>query len=187
MRVIAGIFRSRTLYAPAGDATRPTSDRARESLFSVLGLVRGLRVLDLYAGTGALAIEAISRGAGSAVCVECNRSAVASIERNIGELALADRVRVVNARVDRCLKMIERACPFELVFADPPWDAWRDQGAQKALKWLSREGVLSPHARIVAEHPSNMQIALDDLSIIDQRSWGDTGVTIFEPAERTDR
>jgi 16S rRNA (guanine966-N2)-methyltransferase len=184
MRVIAGIFRSRTLHAPPGASTRPTSDRARESLFATLGDMSGLRVLDLYAGTGALAIEAISRGADRAVCVEARRSAIATIERNVRELGLTDRVSIVCARVDRAMKMIERSKPFDLVFADPPWDDWRDQSAQLALKWLSRDGVLADGARIVAEHPSNIQIALVDLVQIDQRTWGDTGVTIFESPER---
>src|SRR5258708_5287889 len=99
MRVVAGALRSRPLRAPKGDVTRPTSDRVRESLFAVIGDVTGLAVLDLYAGSGALAIEALSRGAERAVCVEVDRAALAAIAENVHALGLGDRLRVVARRV----------------------------------------------------------------------------------------
>ena len=105
MRVTGGIFRSRALRAPRGTTTRPTSDRVREAMFSMLvsdGLIEeGARILDLYAGSGALGLEALSRGAGEAVLVEQGRDALAAIRENVEALDVADRVRVVAARVER--------------------------------------------------------------------------------------
>src|SRR5947209_5056570 len=92
MRVIAGEFGGRTLITPRGRGTRPTSDRVREALFSILGSVAGARVLDLFAGSGALAIEALSRGAGAATLVDSSRASVASIERNLAALGLTAEV-----------------------------------------------------------------------------------------------
>ncbi len=108
MRVIAGSLGGRRLVAPPGRATRPTSDRVREALFSILGDVAGLAVLDLYAGTGALGIEALSRGASHATFVEQARSALRSLRQNRAALHLASRARVV-------------AAPVERVLAAPPW------------------------------------------------------------------
>ena len=99
MRIVAGTLKSRALRAPKGDATRPTTDRVRESLFAVLGDLDGVRVLDLYSGSGALAIEALSRGATSAVCVEQNRQALDAIKDNRDSLGLKDRLTIVARRV----------------------------------------------------------------------------------------
>ena len=95
MRIVAGEFRGRRLVAPSGSGTRPTSDRVRESLFSIVGPVDGDVVLDVFAGTGALAMEALSRGASSAVAIERDRSAVRALRTNVDALDLGDRLRVV--------------------------------------------------------------------------------------------
>lgn len=120
MRIIAGTAKGRTLAAPAGKATRPMTDRMRESLFSSLGeRVVGAAVLDLYAGTGALGLEALSRGAAEAVFVERDRTAVTFLRRNVAAVGLGGRV--VAAEVAAFL----RACrdEFDLAFVDPPYDA----------------------------------------------------------------
>ena len=119
MRVVAGTFKGRRLVAPRGTRTRPTADRVREALFSMLGDVGGARVLDLYAGSGALGIEALSRGADSAVFVESDARAIAAIERNLASIG-------VEATVWRrdVLRFLARADgPFDLVFCDPPYDS----------------------------------------------------------------
>lgn len=126
MRITGGVWRSRRLDAPKGDATRPTSDRVREALFSMLtaeGVFHSdhLRVLDLYAGTGALAFEALSRGAASAVVVDDARAAVSILQKNVKALGARGRVEVVAGRVDRALARLEGGPKFGLIFADPPY------------------------------------------------------------------
>lgn len=121
MRIIAGALRGRKLQAPEGMATRPTADRVRETLFSMLasrlGSFEDLRVADLFAGSGALGLEALSRGAAFACFVEQDRRAVEAIRANIASLALAERAQVL-ARTALALPQAE---PFDLVFADPPY------------------------------------------------------------------
>src|SRR5689334_16825570 len=125
MRITGGRWRSRALQAPRGMTTRPTSDRVREALFSMLvsdGLLGdedGPRVLDLYSGSGALAFEALSRGASSAVLVEQGRDALAAIRDNARSLEAEGLVRVVAGKVDRVLEKLEG--PFGIVFVDPPY------------------------------------------------------------------
>ena len=118
MRIIAGQFRGRTLEAPRGSATRPTGDRVREALFSMLasriGSFEGLRVADLYAGSGALGLEALSRGATFAVFVEADGSAQAAIKANAAKLGVPDRVRVLGGSA----LALPRSEPFGLIFAE---------------------------------------------------------------------
>ncbi|GAC79799.1 16S rRNA (guanine966-N2)-methyltransferase [Gordonia malaquae] len=121
-RIIAGEFRGRRLSVPA-DTTRPTSDRVREAVFSMLGArldLDGLRVADLYAGTGALGLEAVSRGAASAVLVEADRRAAKIVRDNIATCRAGGRARVVDRTVESFLSAA--AGPFDLVFLDPPYD-----------------------------------------------------------------
>jgi len=118
VRVVAGEFKGRRLYAPRGSRTRPTADRVREALFSMLGDVSGARVLDLYAGSGALGIEALSRGAESAVFVERDAKALDALRRNLDATGARGAVR--REDVARFLSRPEGT--FDLVFADPPYD-----------------------------------------------------------------
>jgi 16S rRNA (guanine966-N2)-methyltransferase len=128
VRVIAGTLRGRPLAAPAGRVTRPTGDRVREAIFSVLGSLvdlEGASVVDLYAGSGAMGIEALSRGAGSAVFVDNAPSALRTIEDNLGSLGLEGRARIVRQDVLRYLVTAPR---FDIALCDPPYDfdAWGD-------------------------------------------------------------
>lgn len=121
MRIIAGDWRGRKLVAPAGNSTRPTADRTRETLFSMLasrlGSIEGLRVADLYAGSGALGFEALSRGAEHATFVETDRAALKAIESNLSSLKAAEKV-AIRAMSAAALPTSE---PFDLIFADPPY------------------------------------------------------------------
>src|SRR6185503_2588939 len=122
MRIIAGAWRGRPLDAPRGQATRPTSDRAREGLFSMLqsrlGSFEGLKVADLFAGTGALGLEALSRGAGHCTFVEKDRRALDILRRNIDRLGAGDRTDVRAQAVEHAAAP---AAPFDLIFMDPPY------------------------------------------------------------------
>jgi 16S rRNA (guanine966-N2)-methyltransferase len=200
MRITGGTFRSRALRAPHGQTTRPTSDRVREALFGILasaGAIESARVLDLYAGSGALALEALSRGASEATVVESARPALDAIRRNVEALGVADRVHVVAAAVRLsghvgghggapALARIARGGPFDLVLADPPW-ALADTGEPLAvLAELARLGAFDSSATIVLEHAARSKATLDDgakfLTRAETRRYGDTALTFYKPA-----
>ncbi|HEX8976765.1 MAG TPA: 16S rRNA (guanine(966)-N(2))-methyltransferase RsmD [Solirubrobacteraceae bacterium] len=173
MRVIGGRYGGRELIAPRGRATRPTSDRVREALFSILADVSGARVLDLFAGSGALAIEALSRGAASATLVDSGGPAVSAIRRNLQALEL--EAEVVRQPVIRFLGRARAdARLYDLVFADPPY---RHAGSLSAELTASLAPVLAPAARVVTE--SDRRDPLDlGLDLRDERRYGDTLIRI---------
>ena len=176
MRVIAGTLGGRRLKAPPGRATRPTSDRVREALFSMLGDVEGARVLDLFAGTGALGIEALSRGAARAVFVERDRRAAAVLRENLAALGLgAERAELRRGDALAALRTAgEREELYDLVFIDPPYaDA---AGLGERLSALLAP-LLAPAARVVSESDRRAPLALD-LPIATERRYGDTSITI---------
>jgi 16S rRNA (guanine966-N2)-methyltransferase len=153
MRIIAGEFRSRQITAPVGEATRPTSDKLRGTLFNILaamGLVEGIRFLDLYAGSGAVAIEAISRGAAHAFLVENDRDALKALHKNLKSLNLASEVTVMDRDVANAIHALERLSRFDVVFLDPPW---KDEAAYShTLEQLSRSKLIDAATIVIAEH-----------------------------------
>jgi 16S rRNA (guanine966-N2)-methyltransferase len=181
VRIVSGEFRGRELTTPAGDATRPTAARAREALFSILGDVSEARVLDLYAGSGALGLEGLSRGADRAVFVEASKPAQRAIKENILTLGVTARAALLPLRAEASFHALERHGPFSLVFADPPWaDA---QAAFGVLVRLASASLLTPAARLVLEHAARGAPNIPEnspLRPVDTRRWGDTAVTIFE-------
>ena len=173
MRVIAGTHRGQTLRAPPGAATRPTSDRVREAVFSILGDVAGVRVLDLFAGSGALAIEAVSRGAAQATLVDSSRGAVRVIARNLDRLRID--AEVVCEDVARfCERARRDARQYDLVFLDPPY---RHHGLLGRELTTALAGVLSTGARVVAESDRRSPLGLE-LELLDERRYGDTLIQI---------
>ena len=179
MRVTGGVFRSRALRAPRCMATRPTSDRVREAIFSMLasdGLIEeGARVLDLYAGSGALGLEAVSRGA-TAVLVEQGRDALAAIRDNVRSLDVADRVQIVGGRVERAVKDV--AGPFDIVFLDPPYADVKTPGFVAVLE--AAAGLLADQGALVLEHASgDLPPIVARLALDRTRVYGDTAVSLF--------
>ena len=179
MRVIAGSLRGRRLRAPAGLATRPTADRVRESLFAVLRDVSEGRVVDLFAGTGALGIEALSRGASKAVFVDSGREAVDVLRDNLANLGLQERATILPVRVERCRTRLAELGPFDLVLCDPPWPIAADIAGvvfDLALR------VLNPDGRLVLGHRAKTPIgdAPAGLVLSDQRKWGQASMRIYE-------
>ncbi len=153
MRVIAGSFRSRTLQAPAGLATRPTSDRLRETMFNVLApRIQGVVFLDLYAGSGAVGIEALSRGAASVVFVERAPTAIKVLRANLAGLGLTEGYLIVAGSVGGYLRNAEGGPPFDVVFLDPPYDAAREYAATLELLGVPAPGLLAAGALVIAEH-----------------------------------
>ncbi len=170
MRVVAGEFKGRRLVAPRGARTRPTADRVREALFSILGDVSGARVLDLFAGSGALGIEALSRGAASVEFVESDRRAVTAIQRNLAAVGVSATVRTQDA-----LRFLERSeGPYDLVFCDPPYDS-----ALALAQPLSERlpGLTSQSARIVTESDKRNPLVLS-LPLLTEREYGDTRIAV---------
>lgn len=182
MRIVGGSARGRTLRAVPGSETRPTSDRVRQSLFDLLGQrCDGLRVLDLYAGTGALALEALSRGAAQATLVESAKAAAAVIARNAGELGFTDRVTLLRREVQRALpELAERGARFDLVFADPPY---AQSGSQLVADELARLSLLAPGGRAVLERSKRepRPVVPEKLQVVEERRYGDTVLLILQP------
>ncbi|MBV9309606.1 MAG: 16S rRNA (guanine(966)-N(2))-methyltransferase RsmD [Solirubrobacterales bacterium] len=176
MRVIAGTLRGRRFAVPRGTRTRPTSDRVREALFSILGSVEGLRVLDLFAGSGALAIEALSRGAAAATLVDSSSTAIAVIKRNLATLGLEAEVRTQPAlRYLRTARIAARQ--YDLVLLDPPYD--HPSGLSSELS-AALSPVLAPEARVASESDRRLPLELD-LPLRIERRYGDTVIRIHDP------
>ncbi|WP_299779286.1 16S rRNA (guanine(966)-N(2))-methyltransferase RsmD [uncultured Roseobacter sp.] len=180
MRIIAGQFRGTALASVGkgdkGAHLRPTSDRVRESLFSVLahhGVVHGARVLDLFAGTGALGLEALSRGAAHVRFVDDGRVAQGLIRQNIAKLRVEDQTDLV--RQDATRLRAHEAAPYDLVFLDPPYG--KDLGG-RALMAAMAGGWLAQEAFVVWEEAQPMP-APDGFEPVDQRRYGDTHVTLL--------
>jgi 16S rRNA (guanine(966)-N(2))-methyltransferase RsmD len=173
MRVVAGQFRGFPLQAPRGLDTRPTSDRVREAVFSILASVEGLKVLDLFAGSGALAFEALSRGAGEATLIDISTAAIDAINRNMRTLGVNAEVRRESAPA-----FLERARTsgrqYDLVFVDPPYRQASMLGPQLSA---ALEPVLAPGARVVAESDKRDPLKLD-LPLLTERRYGDTLISI---------
>lgn len=186
MRVIAGTFRGRRLATPAGELCRPAMGRTREALFSMLE-ARGAdmataRVLDLFAGSGSLAFEALSRGAPEAWLVENGKPSLRAIEANVSALGLAGRVRVFSEDVLRFLRRAPGAS-FDLVFLDPPY---RKTLAQPALSLLAAEGWLAPGALVAAEVEEGLALApVPGLEPLALRRFGQTVIHIWQAPEAT--
>jgi 16S rRNA (guanine966-N2)-methyltransferase len=169
---VAGSFKGRRLVAPRGTRTRPTADRVREALFSMLGDVEGAFVLDLYAGSGALGIEALSRGAEAAVFVERDGPAIAAIERNLA--AVGVDAKVLRQPVERFLAAA--AGSYDLVFCDPPYDF-----ASRLAGTLAERlpAVTPPGGRIVTESDKRNPLELP-FPLVTERTYGDTRIAIHE-------
>jgi 16S rRNA (guanine966-N2)-methyltransferase len=172
VRIVAGHFKGRRLAAPRGVRTRPTAGRVREALFSMLDDVSGARVLDLFAGSGALGLEALSRGAASALFVDSDPRAMAAIRRNLATLGLDELVLRQDA-----LRFLQRAemGAFDLVFCDPPYDSASRLAGPLAerLPALAAKG-----ARIVIESDKRRPLELP-LPLLKERSYGDTRIAIY--------
>lgn len=184
MRVTGGVFGGRRLRGPTSAGTRPTTDKVREALFAMLGDLSGARVADLYAGTGALGIEALSRGAAQAVFVEAGRAPLQVLRSNLESLALdqGERTRVLATRVERCDSVLARLGPFRLVLCDPPWDQLGSLRHQLArLPWRR---WLEPGGELLLELPTRFDaasLALPALEVVRQRAWGDTAIVGWRP------
>jgi 16S rRNA (guanine966-N2)-methyltransferase len=172
MRIIAGSRKGHTIHAPKGRDTRPTSDRVRENVFNILGPVDGATVLDLYAGSGAMGLEALSRGAARAVFVESDGDAVRAIERNLDKL----RLQATVLQRDALAVLATERTKYDLVLVDPPYDMYPDLETRLAryLPTVLAEGgvvVLETDARVEPQLPLEQRTS---------RKYGQARVTVYE-------
>jgi 16S rRNA (guanine966-N2)-methyltransferase len=177
VRIIAGKFRGRKLECPKL-VTRPTLDRVREALFSILGDLTDQNVVDLYAGSGALGLEALSRGARQVILVESDRAAAEVIRKN-GSFAEAGSFRVVQTAVEKARSALAGMGPIDLVLADPPWKISAE--AARVVPELVK-GLLSPGATLVLGHASREALTIDAGSgyKLDRcRTWGDSALSFI--------
>lgn len=180
MRIVAGTARGRALQGPKGKGIRPTADRVRESLFNILGQwMTDLTVLDLYAGTGAFALEAISRGAARAVMVDQDREALQLCRENAKTLGFTDQVEVLGMPVARGTEQLgKRKAQFDVIFADPPYAA---HVVEDILRHLTTHQLLKPDGVAVIEHEKQEDAPAEQggLHRVDQRKFGNTLVSLY--------
>ena len=190
MRIIAGTLRSRVFQAPAGLATRPTSDRLRETLFNVLApRIEGAKLLDLYAGSGAVGIEALSRGAAQVTCVERAPAALKVLEANLNKLGVRSGVKVLAGSVGSLLRKPQaRGANFDIVFLDPPYDAEEEYAATLGLLGGSSSELLAPSAVVIAEHRRKEKLALSYGSLERTRllEQGDAALSFYSASSATE-
>jgi len=185
MRIIAGSYRSRTLEAPAGLATRPTSDRLRETLFNVLApRIERASFLDLYAGSGAVGIEALSRGAATVEFVERAEPALKVLRANLARLGLTAGFRIHVASVGTVLRRIKPSAAFDLVFLDPPYDAAQEYAATLGLLGGAASGLLVPGGLVIAEHrkKERLEEKYGDLTRTRLLEQGDAALSFYAAA-----
>lgn len=181
MRVIAGVHRGRRLRGPRGHAIRPTSDRVKEALFSILGdRTVGARVLDLYAGTGSIGIEALSRGAAHVTFVEADREALRLVQSNLHQCGLQQHATVCACQVVQFFRRgTQWSGPYDIVFCDPPYHQ-APELIELAQEWDRR--WLADDAVVILEHGRNATIppTMGPLSQVKRYDYGDTALTRFQ-------
>lgn len=177
MRVIAGEAKGRRLKGPRGSETRPTSDKVKEALLSILGdRVKDARVLDLFAGSGGIGIEALSRGATHVDFVEVAEAISDLLEQNLTACGFGDRASIYRMDAFRFIKQIHR--PYDLVFADPPYHNWQ---LKKLLPVLGQGAMISPDGLAVVEHFHKIHLPkeIGNLEAVRSYEYGDTVLTLY--------
>lgn len=180
MRVISGTAKGLKLTAPTGNRTRPALDQVKEAIFNILFDVSGMRVLDLFAGSGSVGIEALSRGARSATFVDEWNKAAEIIRKNLLHCHLDDRATVIRSQVDRAMERFDRKGEkFDLIFVDPPY---QKDLVIPSLRRLSASSIATEDAIIVVEHhPKEPIDDIPGLRLTDSRKYGQTLITFLEP------
>lgn len=179
MRIAGGEWRGRNLVVPSGDAVRPTQDRVREALFSIIqGAVPGAAFLDLFAGSGSVGLEALSRGAATATFVEMAPRHLACLQRNIATMKAEARCTVVRADVYRWLAT--GAVGFDVVYADPPYELGAEQGYAQVLALLAERGVVKPGGIFIAEMKVHQRPDSDERwELVRDREYGQTRIAVY--------
>ena len=181
MRIIAGTARSRTIEAPKGRDTRPTLDRVRENLFNILqGRIAGAVTLDLFGGSGALSLEAVSRGAAMAVMADRDRAAIAAQQLNVRNLGFEQNTRIIHAEWQQTVRTLQgEVMRFDLVFLDPPYES---NAAQRAAELILELDLLAEDGTVIIEHNEKFppQPVPGLMRIVDQRKYGYVRLAFIE-------
>ncbi len=181
MRIIGGTYRSRILSGFDGQEVRPTADRTREALFNILSMqVRGARVLDLFAGSGAVGIEAISRGAKEVVFNDCAKDSLTLLKRNLTSLKLLDSESVKISGSDYLVCLRQQREPFDIIFIDPPYG--KEFGIP-ALEEIAKSGLLRKNGIAVYERDRLFEGEVSGLERFDERKYGKAYLTFFRKGE----
>lgn len=184
MRIIGGKFKSRVLAEFKGDAVRPTADRTKEALFNILGYgVRGARALDLFAGSGALGLECLSRGASEVVFNDLSKDSVAILKKNLAsiKLSIGEEVKVYTQDALLCLSRLTGK--FDLIFIDPPY---RLEVGIEALKRIAKQELLAEDGVIVFERDKPLGVEIEGLQVTDERKYGKAYLTFLKKERRND-
>ena len=184
MKIIGGNARGRTIRLPAGCRIRPTSDRIKKSLFDILNPVEGKTFLDLFAGSGNVGLEAISRGARFVFFVERDRRLTDVIRTNLIRFECRERAEVIENDVERGLAVLrQRGVHTDIVFADPPYNhGW----VSSLFQWMNRGDLLTPNGIMIVQHSkreSPEETDIGQMSEIDRRTYGDTVLSFFRAAD----
>ena len=179
MRVIAGTCKGRTLLGPKTEAIRPVLDQVKEALFNILYNVEGLTVLDLFAGTGSVGIEALSRGARHCTFVDSSKESIPIIRRNLENCGFLAQATVLPISAGKAIAQLEdRALPFDLIFCDPPY---QERWVKKTLQKLENSLLVAPNTLIIVEHhPKEPIPELSGLVLTDSRKYGQTLVSFLK-------
>ena len=180
MKVIAGTARGRNIQAPKSGRLRITSDRVKEALFNILGSVEDMRVLDIFAGSGNMGIEALSRGASKVVFIENDRAHLATITQNLERCRFTTGHEIMAVSFDRAIPRLRESQEiFDVIFADPPYDR---ELAGQTLAVLAANPILDPEGIVVVEHSSRESWTGNDrFAIADRRVYGDTVLSFLKP------
>lgn len=178
MRIIAGTARGRKIKTPRGSATtRPALGKVREAIFSSLGDITGAFVMDIFAGSGSLGLEALSRGAGGALFVDGHRRAVACIRDNLNVMGFLDQVTVLKRQLPQGLKSLKPAQTPDIVFCDPPYDK---NLLNKTLRMLLRYKLIDAQTTLVVEHTRREIPDVAALNVIKQKQYGQTTISFLK-------
>ncbi len=186
MRITSGELRGRPIQAPPGQDTRPTSDRTRQAVFNILEHaawspgVDGARVMDLFAGSGAMGLEALSHGAAWCQFFDTAQPALLSIRANVEAFRLTDRSRILRQDATRLPRRLESELPYDLAFLDPPYGKGLGEAALEALKagdWMATEGII-----VLERAAAEPEFAAAGYQVLDQRRYGVASVLILAPS-----
>lgn len=184
MRVITGSARGHNLKAPRGENTRPTSDRIKESLFSIIGFIdQDIKVLDLFSGSGSIGIEFLSRGAKLAYFVDSDSESIKIIQDNLEKTKLAEKSLVYKSSVGKAIKKIgNNYIEFDYIFLDPPYNK---ELVMETLKSIKDENLLKNNGIIIIEHETKLELpeTVFNLEKADYRKYGDTSISFYRNRE----
>jgi 16S rRNA (guanine966-N2)-methyltransferase len=177
MRIVGGTFRGRRIQGPKSKEIRPALDKVKQAIFNILGNLEGKKVIDFFAGTGSIGLEALSRGAAHCTFVDSKIEALRLIEKNIRLLGLQQITQVIRARLPKEIGRLGKESPFDLLFVDPPYDK---NLVNPTLRAIAREKLLAPGGTVVVEHSPREVISPGvGLTLYDQRKYGQTYVSFL--------